>query len=101
MVGWQLTNTAFYDYSLQGMKKAVSEQLVPSNLEISIVGDFDESSLDEKLLRYLGTIPPSQTKPKIGCAPLVFQNPSVELHHQQWHLKVSVRFAFSNLTRHS
>uniref|UniRef100_A0A061SA19 Insulinase (Peptidase family m16) family protein isoform 2 n=1 Tax=Tetraselmis sp. GSL018 TaxID=582737 RepID=A0A061SA19_9CHLO len=75
--------------TLEGMRRTVMDQIVTSNLEISIVGDFDESSLDDKLLKYLGTIPPSARLPNISCSPLTVQTVSPELQHQQWHLKDS------------
>jgi hypothetical protein len=75
--------------TLDGMKAAVMEQLMTSNLEISIVGDFDEATLDDKLLRYLGTIPPSQGKPSLSCLPVSFHRGPENVFHQQWHLKDS------------
>lgn len=74
----------------QGMEEAVMSQLTPSNIEINIVGDFDEDTLDDHLLRYLGTIPPSDHTHVIASPDVVFQAPEdVSLFHQAWHLKVS------------
>jgi len=43
--------------TLEDAKKAVMSQLLPPDLEVSIVGDFDVVETMEMVRRYLGTIP--------------------------------------------
>lgn len=43
--------------SIEEAKNAVMSQLLPSELEISVAGDFDPAEILEMLRRYVGTIP--------------------------------------------
>eukprot|EP00898_Chlorokybus_atmophyticus_P002810 jgi/Chlat1/352/Chrsp10S01473 len=47
--------------TLEGVQRAVMEQLVTDNVEIDIVGDFDPAELERCILTYLGTV-----KPRLG-----------------------------------
>lgn len=42
--------------TLEAAREAVQAQLLTENLEVSIVGDFDPTQLDQHLLAYLGTV---------------------------------------------
>lgn len=76
--------------TLKGIEAAVMSQLTPSNIEVNIVGDFDEDTLDAHLLRYLGTIPPSDHTHVIPSPDVKFQAPlDPAMFHQAWHLKDS------------
>lgn len=43
--------------TLAAVKEAVMEQLVSANIDVNLVGQFDESTIGDYLLQYLGTIP--------------------------------------------
>jgi len=43
--------------TLEGAAEMLMAQMVPHNLEVNIVGDFDESELDANMLKLLGTLP--------------------------------------------
>jgi predicted Zn-dependent peptidase len=45
------------DITLEEAEQAVMSQLAPSNLEISIAGDFDVTEVLELVFKYIGTIP--------------------------------------------
>eukprot|EP00873_Tetraselmis_striata_P020838 jgi/Tetstr1/441102/TSEL_029370.t1 len=76
--------------TLEGMEAAVMSQLTPSNIEINIVGDYDEATLDDHLLRFLGSIPPSDHKHVIASPDVLFQSQlDPSMFHQAWHLKDS------------
>ena len=78
--------------TLDSMKEEVLKQLHAGNLEISIVGDFDEAELEQSILMYLGTVEPKPSLPLAGDAiaqcPTVC-NPALDERHQVWHLKDS------------
>ncbi|KAG0577825.1 hypothetical protein KC19_5G184500 [Ceratodon purpureus] len=44
------------------VREAVMKQLVPSNMEVCVVGDFTESEVESCLLDYLGTVTPSSNE---------------------------------------
>lgn len=78
--------------TLDAMKEDVMAQLHAGNLEISIVGDFDENDLEEAILMYLGTV---KSKPNAQIAgdalsqcPAIC-DPPLEERHSVWHLKDS------------
>eukprot|EP00607_Mallomonas_marina_P007369 CAMPEP_0182419444 /NCGR_PEP_ID=MMETSP1167-20130531/3899_1 /TAXON_ID=2988 /ORGANISM="Mallomonas Sp, Strain CCMP3275" /LENGTH=1078 /DNA_ID=CAMNT_0024594381 /DNA_START=315 /DNA_END=3551 /DNA_ORIENTATION=+ len=48
--------------SLEDVRDAVSEQLAPSRVEISICGDMSSSVLEKLCLAYLGTVPSREEK---------------------------------------
>ena len=50
---------AVNELTLDEVKNAVMSQLVPSNLEISVAGDFDVVEVLELIYKYVGTIPAS------------------------------------------
>jgi len=77
--------------TLEGMRGAVMSLFHTHNLEVNIVGDFDENELESVLLKYLGTVPPP---PPTLVAPIlhypsVFLNPPMETRHSTWHLQDS------------
>ena len=78
--------------TLDAMKENVMAQLHAGNLEISIVGDFDENELEHSILMYLGTVEPKPDMPGAGDAiaqcPTVC-SPPLEERHSVWHLKDS------------
>lgn len=78
--------------TLEAMKENVMAQLHAGNLEISIVGDFDEGDLEDSILTYLGTVEPKPDMPGAGDAisqcPTVC-SPPLEERHSVWHLKDS------------
>lgn len=78
--------------TLDAMKEDVMAQLHAGNLEVSIVGDFDENELEEAALKYLGTVVPKSNAQGPGSAleqsPLVC-DPPLEERHSVWHLKDS------------
>ena len=78
--------------TLDAMKENVMAQLHAGNLEISVVGDFDESELDHSILMYLGTVEPKPDLPGAGNAiaqcPTVC-SPPLDERHSVWHLKDS------------
>jgi Peptidase M16 inactive domain len=76
--------------TLEGMRSVVMGQLVPSNLEVSIVGDIDAAELEDCLLRYLGTVLQTRPQPVLNEAPVRICNPPAHIRHQTWHLKVGV-----------
>lgn len=76
--------------TLDAMREAVSAQLHPGNVEISLVGDIDIAEVDDIVLRYLGTIAP---RPEAAVAQLppprvpVICTPPAHVRRQAWHLK--------------
>lgn len=78
--------------TLDGMKEDVMAQLHAGNLEISIVGDFDENELEQAILMYLGTIKPKPNAQGPGNAlaqcPTIC-DPPLNQRHSVWHLKDS------------
>jgi predicted Zn-dependent peptidase len=80
--------------SLEGMRAAVSAQLLAGNLEVSVVGDVDPVELEEGLLKYIGTV---QARPEAAAAaaaappdaPPTPAAPPPEERHQVWHLRDS------------
>ena len=78
--------------TLEAMKEGVMAQLHSGNLEISVVGDFDEDELEQAVLMYLGTVEPKADAQGPGDA--LIQSPTVcdpplEVRHSVWHLKDS------------
>jgi predicted Zn-dependent peptidase len=53
---------AVNDISLDDAKNAVMSQMSPSNLEISVSGDFDVTEVLEMIYKYVGTIPADANK---------------------------------------
>lgn len=79
--------------TLDAMKESVMAQLYAGNLEVSVVGDFDEEELEEAVLAYLGTVKSNgRNETEIGDAlaqcPKIC-NPPLEERHSVWHLKDS------------
>eukprot|EP00887_Chlorella_sp_A99_P001378 scaffold8.g1378.t1 len=75
--------------TLEGMREAVMAQLHAGNLEVSVVGDFDEEELEQCLLQYVGTV---RRRPPAAApvdAPLVIASPPREARHMSWHLRDS------------
>ena len=81
--------------TLEGMKSIVMEQLHAGNLEISIVGDLEESEVEDAVLRYLGTVSPRpDAKPILGGRNAIPElpellSPSEKERHSVWHLQDS------------
>lgn len=50
------------DISLADAKNAVMSQMSPSNLEISVSGDFDVTEVLEMIYKYIGTVPTDANK---------------------------------------
>lgn len=78
--------------SLEGMRNAVMAQLHAGNLEVCIVGDFEEADVEDCVLRYLGTVAPrSETAaaPAHVDKPLTVCSPPMGDRHMRWHLKDS------------
>ena len=46
--------------TLQGAAEVLMAQLVSQNLEVNVVGDFDEAELESTILKLLGTLPAKQ-----------------------------------------
>ncbi|CAG9466529.1 unnamed protein product [Pedinophyceae sp. YPF-701] len=68
----------------------VTDMLRSNNLEVNIVGDFDEEELEGLLLRFLGTLQPTDQVPAwVETPPLAFLAPTPETGAQRWHLKDS------------
>jgi len=68
--------------TLEDAKNAVMSQLHPSNLEISVAGDFQVNETLEMILKYIGTIPADanseytvdeQSRPLVGAVPALPQ----------------------------
>lgn len=76
--------------SLEAMQRAIMRQLQANNIEVTVVGDFDEQELVDGALRYLGCLTTHEEPPTTSYAPLVLQNPPMVLRQQVWHLKVCV-----------
>jgi predicted Zn-dependent peptidase len=78
--------------TLDAMKEDVMAQLHAGNLEISIVGDFDEHELEHAILMYLGTVKPKMNAQGPGDAlsqcPAIC-DPPLDQRHSVWHLKDS------------
>eukprot|EP00529_Nitzschia_sp_RCC80_P008441 CAMPEP_0113523338 /NCGR_PEP_ID=MMETSP0014_2-20120614/45655_1 /TAXON_ID=2857 /ORGANISM="Nitzschia sp." /LENGTH=1157 /DNA_ID=CAMNT_0000421427 /DNA_START=217 /DNA_END=3687 /DNA_ORIENTATION=- /assembly_acc=CAM_ASM_000159 len=53
---------AVNDITLEDAQKAVMSQLSPSNLELSLSGDFDVTEVLEMIYKYIGTIPMDANK---------------------------------------
>lgn len=82
--------------TLESMRDAVMAQIHARNIEVTIVGDFEEAELEDAVLKYLGTV--SQNRDISGAlvpagppghAPIVVQDAPMELRRQEWHLKDS------------
>jgi len=73
------------------VREAVMKQLVPSNMEVCVVGDFTESEVESCLLDYLGTVNPSSDEHKLDLGeekPVVINaNSTPELRTQQVFLR--------------
>ena len=54
--------------TLPEVQAAITEQLVPSNIEVSLAGDLSVEAFERLVLQYMGTVPP--TAPKKLRAPL-------------------------------
>lgn len=52
----ELPSEAVNKIELADVKTLLQQQLVPSNLEVSISGDYDEALLEEALVRYVGIL---------------------------------------------
>lgn len=76
--------------SLEAMQRAIMRQLQANNIEVTVVGDFDEQELLDGALRYLGCLTTHEEPPMRSYAPLVLQDPPMALRQQVWHLKVGV-----------
>lgn len=74
---------------LEGMRQAVSQLLVTGNLEMSVVGDFKASELEDLVRRYVGTVRPRPAPLPLHMHPIVFRDPPTPERHQTWHLKDS------------
>jgi predicted Zn-dependent peptidase len=61
---------------LEGVRHALESRLHPTNLELTVAGDFDEAELEQLVLNYMGTLrplaPAPTTQERMG-APIVFQ----------------------------
>jgi hypothetical protein len=83
---------AIENLTLPIVREAVMKQLVPSNMEVCVVGDFTESEVESCLLDYLGTVtPPSSDEQLRGIGeekPVVINaNSTPELRTQQVFLR--------------
>lgn len=74
--------------TLDAMREAVMRQLRANNIEVTVVGDFEEQELLDGALRYLGCLSTPTEPPSVGYAPLLLQNPPLAMRQQVWHLKV-------------
>merc|ERR1712070_1233962 len=53
---------AVNDITLDDARNAVMSQMSPSNLEVSVSGDFDVTEVLEMIYKYIGTIPADANK---------------------------------------
>ncbi|KAH7684401.1 C-terminal processing peptidase protein [Dioscorea alata] len=74
--------------TLQAVKDAVMNQFVGQNIEVSIVGDFNEDDIESCILDYLGTVGAAR-KAEIDSSfdPITFRPSPSDLHFQQVYLK--------------
>mmetsp|Transcript_1500 Transcript_1500/g.2154 ORF Transcript_1500/g.2154 Transcript_1500/m.2154 type:complete len:1131 (+) Transcript_1500:56-3448(+) len=83
---------------METVKEELQKQLCTENLEINIVGDFDEDLLEESVLNHLGAIPKTSK-----CAPLyqediVHIQPDPSRQHQKIELPDDQKRAIGYLT---
>jgi len=52
----ELTPETVEDFDVEGVRGIIQGQLMPSNLEVAISGDFDPEELESKMTTYFGTI---------------------------------------------
>lgn len=74
--------------TLEGMQRAVSRLMHTENMEVNIVGDFNQRELERCLLRYIGTVSPlpeSEREP-IRHFTTTILSPPFEKRHTVWHL---------------
>jgi predicted Zn-dependent peptidase len=61
--------------TLEDAKNAVMSQLMPSDLEITVAGDFVVQDVLDMILQYIGTVPPeANSEYKVNDAPTQFGN---------------------------
>jgi len=83
---------AIENLTLPIVREAVMKQLVPSNMEVCVVGDFTESEVESCLLDYLGTVTPPSSDEQLRVIgeekPVVINaNSTPELRTQQVFLR--------------
>ncbi|EED88766.1 stromal processing peptidase, partial [Thalassiosira pseudonana CCMP1335] len=69
------------EVTLEDAKNAVMSQLIPSELEISVAGDFVVNEVLEMILKYIGTVPANANEEyRVKDAPEKFNNvPALQL----------------------
>ncbi|PKA52843.1 hypothetical protein AXF42_Ash001824 [Apostasia shenzhenica] len=74
--------------TLRSVKKAVMDQFVCDNMEVSVVGDFTEEEVESCILDYLGTVEAKDRfQTVLSIEPIVFRPSPSDLHFQQVYLK--------------
>lgn len=71
------------------MRQALEAQLHAGNIEISVVGDFDPAELEDKVIKYLGTVKCATSQPPRIEAPISMRVAPAPARQQIWHLKDS------------
>jgi len=83
---------------LQTVKDELEKQLCTENLEINIVGDFDEQDLEESIFKHLGAIPFTKAPEPLYQPDIVEIKPDPTRQHQKIQLPDDQKRAIGYLT---